>query len=203
MEYLNGIDDMEMQFIVPQPTMREVVQRQSRFITQNTLVVAESHADQQPCNDYDPMWPINAHPCMFPHQKGQCPTNLTLDKWISVTIQRYPRSQYARNAGFCIDMFNILQRHNVYKQSWLQLKITPTMAASLNHLTKQDVVEAMTVLSARPGLSSTSHLSWSAKKLLESLKQAGGRVPGSPQSFMKLRSKVLYYVDESIFNIHI
>ena len=162
----------------------------SRFVKKDTLAIASGRQDNA-ANDYDPFWPINAHPSMFFYGKGQNPGNITIEKWTSVTMQRYPRTQFAQNAGFVMDMFNIIQRHNVNKQAWVQLRVTPGLASSLQSLSKQDLADIMAVLSSKPGLGPKINLTFQAKKLLDGLKQAGGRVPFTPQSYMCLRSKVL------------
>jgi hypothetical protein len=149
----------------------------------------------KPCNDYDPMWLVYAHPTVFPHGRGQCPLGMGFDTWCRLTLQRHPVQQYAQNLGFIADMFNILQRHTVNLHSWLQLRLHPRMAAEICDLTPQDIQDVMSIAGkglTGPALHSVmGSLPRPARTLLSGLKRAGGHVLGSPQSFLALRSKVL------------
>lgn len=138
------------------------------------------------------MWLIYAHPSAFPHGKGQCPEGMSLEHWARVILQRRPRRQYACNLGLLVDMWNIIQRHKVNTHAWVQLKLTPRMASSIVNLSQEDMQKVLKTVS-KPGSRNKnwSTLSQPAKTLLNGMKRAGGRVMGSPQAMMTLRSRVL------------
>jgi hypothetical protein len=120
---------------------------------------------------------------------------MSLERWAKCILLRHPRRQFARNLGLIADMWNIVQRHKVNTHAWVQLKLTPRLAASLSELTPEDMKHVLQILS-KPGQSLLNSAVWqkmspSARVLLDGMKRAGGRVQGSPQSFLSLRSKVL------------
>lgn len=180
---------MDVQFVPPVPSANTIHQAASaKLMPGGMLVSAVPHTN--PCNDYDPNWFIYAHPTSFPHGVGQCPKGVSLERWARCILLRHPRAQFARNLGLIADLWNIIQRHRVNTHAWVQLRLTPRMAASITSLTSSDLESVLDILS-KPSSAAWSNLSPSARILLDGMKRAGGRVQGSPQSFLSLRSKVL------------
>lgn len=82
----------------------------------NTLqgggLIALTHGNEL-ASDYDPMWAVLAHPSMFPNGTGAKPDGMSLETWVTHILRMHPRKQFQNNALFVLDMFDVLQRHNV------------------------------------------------------------------------------------------
>jgi len=197
---MEGIDDVELQLdpasLMPNADVATKLAENltsSGVLSQQKLVSAIP-AGSQPQNDYDPDWLVKAHPSCFPWGTGACPEGLSLIKWIQGTLKRYPREQFAQNAGFITDAFNIWQRHESYTQASVQFKISPFMADKMDGITESDIIAVLKLLTSGRNQNysaSFSALSPAAKTLLECMKRTGAHVIGSPQSFLSLRSKVI------------
>lgn len=190
----DGIDDVEMQ-VVPPVADTKVAAHNSKDKFFPGAVLATGIPRTSPCNDYDPMWIVYAHPSVFPHGRGQCPAGMSLRHYFKCILQRYPAKQFARNHGFIVDSFNILQRHEVNLHSWLQLRICPSLVSAVKNLTPDDMQKVFNILSkkhtALVAAREMSSLSPAAKAVMSGMQRTGGRVEGSPQSFLSLRSRVM------------
>lgn len=146
-------------------------------------------------NDYDPMWLVGAHPSAFPNNTGARPANMSEERWAQCILQRYPTSQYARNLGLIADMFNITQRHSVNKNAWIQFRFRPDQQAAVSDLSEKDVQAVLDAISSRSFGAELRHrmdaLPPGAWTLYNGVRAVGGRVVGTPQSFLSLRSKIL------------
>ena len=198
---LEGIDEVELQ-LDPSGQVPDAIvagNLASHFtsagLVSEAKLVSAIPANSKPLNDYDPDWLVKAHPSCFPWGTGGCPEGMAPIRWIRGILNRYPREQFAQNAGFITDAFNIWQRHESFLQASVQLKISPYSAAKLAGITEDDICAVFELLSSGgPGTDYTkafSALSPAARTLLEGMKRTGARVIGSPQSFLSLRSKVI------------
>jgi len=50
---------------------------------------------------------------------------MSIRTWIGILLRRYPREQYAQNVKLLLDTFDIICRHEVNTQSYVQLKVNP------------------------------------------------------------------------------
>ena len=201
-KYNEGIDELEVQ-VDPDSTVdvettvqraTVMLQRQGLLSNKNVLVSAIPRVDQI-VSDYDPSWMLGAHPSAFPHNKGARPDGMSEERWAQCILLRYPASQFARNLGLIADMFNITQRHSVNKNAWIQFRFRPDQQAAISELSEKDVQAVLDAISSRSfGAELQQRLSAlppGARTLYNGVRAVGGRVVGTPQSFLSLRSKVL------------
>ena len=156
-------------------------------------VLVSMTADTPPANDYDPMWPLRAHPTLFPYGDGQCPTHMTLAHWTRTLLRRSDR-RFARSHHFNMDMFNVIQRHNTNTQARVRLRLHPADVNLIAELSEHEVQLTFELLKANtrgPALSSAlNNAKPGVRALFNAWKATGGHVLGSPQSFMSLRSQI-------------
>ena len=198
---MEGIDDVELQMdpsgLIPDVNAAANLASDlsAAGLISQTKLVAAVPGGGQPLNDYDPLWLIKAHPSCFPWGTGGPPEGMSLIRWIRGTINRYPREQFAQNVGFLTDSFNIWQRHETYTHASVQLKLSPHLAAQIQHLTEDDICAVLKLLAGgsngKDYTKAFGALPPAARVLLDGLKRTGARVLGSPQSFLSLRSKVI------------
>jgi hypothetical protein len=197
-----GIDELEMQ-VNPDSTLDSestvqqasvMLKRQGLLSDKNVLVSAIPKVDKI-INDYDPSWMLGAHPSTFPHNTGARPKGMSEERWAQCILQRYPSPQYARNLGLIADLFNVTQRHSVYKNAWIQFRFSPDQQASISDLSQEHVQAVLDAIASRSfgaDLANTMKtLPPGAWTLYNGVRAVGGRVVGTPQSFMSLRSKIL------------
>jgi hypothetical protein len=194
----DGIDEMDVHVDVQPPLASATAASVTRrSLARHGLVAASVTPNAKPADDYDSSWFLKSHPSTFPHNKGACPAGMSVELWIQTLLQRYPREQFAQNLPFNSDAFNIIQRHSVYKNAWIQFKSSPDRAAALAHLTEGDVnivLDAITRGLFGASLNATLDTTCdpvAARTLMNGIRAVGGRVEGSPQAFLALRSKVI------------
>jgi len=100
-------DEMELQLeTAPTTDMVRLAARAAATIPDATTllehggILAASTASGQPYSDYDPRWPLLVHPTAFPFGKGQCPTDMSMETWTRLLLNRYPHSQFQENISF-------------------------------------------------------------------------------------------------------
>ena len=177
------------------PLDPETVGERARVMMQRQgLLVSATVKSDTLLDDHDPSWMLGSHPSSFPYNTGGCPKGMSDEYWGQCILQRYPACQFAQNLGFIADLFNIIQRRSVGKNAWIQFRFRPDQAAGISALTEPD---AQTVLDAiytqtfgenlRQIFDKLPPAAWT---LYNGVKAVGGRVVGTPQSFLSLRSKV-------------
>ena len=133
------------------------------------------------CNDYDVLWHILTHPSFFPNGTGACPRKLPWEKWVSVILRRYPRSQFQQNTLFIIDEFDHMQRHSVNKQTSVYASCNPRIAEKISKMTAEHVQLCLDILlniSSNPG-QTNQRLRDSNERVrapFNSIKCAGGKI---------------------------
>ena len=179
---------------------RQVVVDKARVVLQNGGLTNKKLVSIVPhnstlANDYDPMVIVGSHPSMFPYNKGGPPEGMSMTRWASHILQRFPVTQFARNIGAIPDMFNRLQRHQVNAQAHVQFNLQPDKLSSMATLDEEQVNKVLeTYASSSFGerlqkiMATLPSAAWD---LLHALKAMGGRIMGTAQSFAALRSKVL------------
>ncbi len=200
-----GIDDIEMQLSTGSLPTVDKRAASAAALLQPTItaaapaaanpgaVLAAVYPPSEPVSDYDPRWPLWAHPSSFPHGTGACPKRMSLTKWAEYTVQRYPASQFAQNGPLLQDMFNIIQRHEVSVHTKVQMDYSPASMAAIASMQHAEVQHALQLMQHGPGKAQQDAqraATPATRALLHAMKQAGGRVLGSPQSKATLRSKV-------------
>jgi hypothetical protein len=158
------------------------------------LVSARAWADK-PTSDYSPWWLVLVHVGLFPFGDGVRPASMSLEDWVKCLLQR--GAPYTKNVHFQLDAFNIIQRHRVNHEAWVQIhKIERGKNASIfADLTPAEVeatIELMT--SGYQGWHMAAALkeaSSSVRALFSSFKLCNARVVGSPQAMGTVRSNAI------------
>jgi hypothetical protein len=195
-EYQEGIDEFELHVDPDVPVDAETAVQRAKVLLhrQGLLVSAVPKADKL-LDDYDPAWMLGAHPSTFPYNKGARPANMSEERWARCIVQRYPAAQFARNLGLLSDLFNVTQRHAVNRSAWIQFRCRPDQQAAVSALSEDDIQTVLEAIATRKfgaALRATMDtLPAGAWTLYNGMKAVGGRVVGTPQSFLSLRSKVL------------
>jgi len=149
---------------------------------------------QLPASDYDVDFFVKGHPHTFPNGIGSIPKGMTLKEYSRMIVHRYPRTQYDHNIGLLADLFNVWQRHEVLTQSRVKFKLAPSMIDEIDNLSEEHVRKVMRIISdglVGPAFGvAMEKLPPSARTLLSAMKQVGGKVIGTPGSFLTLRSKM-------------
>lgn len=136
---MTGIDEVELQVETQPNVPASQLVKNSHIAMQSPGAIVSILAPQQPASDYDNNWAGLAHPTAFPHNRGYCPEGTSFIAWVRIIMQRYPLQQFQQNAGLATDLFNIWQRHEVYLQAHVQLKLTPYMTRDIANLTEVEV----------------------------------------------------------------
>lgn len=159
------------------------------------VVVSAIPKSDTPANDYDPAWMLGTHPSAFPHNTGARPDGMSEERWAQCILRRYPSSQFAQNVGLIADLFDCIQRHSVNKNAWVQVQFRPDQQAAVSALSEQHVQAVLDAIASRKFGADLNNvldgLPEGARTLYNGVKAVGGRVIGTPQSFLSLRSKVL------------
>jgi hypothetical protein len=193
--YMRGIDTYEIQLDIAPSVEAATVQQNARvtYSASDNLLTSVLPRGAAPMEDYDPQWPLLAHPSAFPNGVGARPADMSEIDWMRLMISRYPLSQYAHNAGLVSDLFNIWQRHQVNTHAGVVIKTQQYMVAQLATLTAADITAVFTALGliGRAQAAARERLSPAGSTLMRALKRLGSHIIGSPQSFLSLRSKAL------------
>lgn len=149
---------------------------------------------QAPVNDYDRDFFIKGHPHSFPNGVGSIPVGMSLKEYSKMILFRYPREQYAQNIGLLADLFNVGQRHDVLTNSRIQLKLAPGMSEEINKLSEDNIRKVLEMQSSGMPFATQQKilqtLPQAAKTLLGAMRRVGGKIIGTPGSFLSLRSKI-------------
>ena len=192
----NGIDETEIH-VDPSTDIpvEETIRRAGVYLNRPNLLVSAIPRSEGLMDDYCHEWWPGTHPSVFPNGTGCRPKGLSEERWASGILRRYPLHQFARNTGFICDLFNVTQRHSVSKSAWLTFRFNPVDQAAVNELTDIDVQTVLETIGKKLFGASLENvlnsLPRGARKLYNGVRSAGGKVVGTPQSFMSLRSKVI------------
>jgi hypothetical protein len=197
--YMAGLHDVDMHInALPEYQVGTAIAERLKFAQRNvdTLnaggILALAESNKEIFSDYDRMWPILAHPTMFPNLTGARPHGMSHETWVDITLRR-PRDQFQRNPLFIMDMFDIVQRHQVNTKTSLYLKGNPQAERMLNEMSLDDTKECLEILAERatnPTRANTRLQNASAhvKEMHRSVRIAGANIIGSPQSLGKIRA---------------
>lgn len=76
-------------------------------------VLASTTAHGKPSNDYGPEFIPLVHPTSFPYGTGAAPEGMSFKAWASLISRRFPRPPLGNDALLALDIFNVMQRHEV------------------------------------------------------------------------------------------
>jgi hypothetical protein len=201
--YMAGLHDVDMHInALPEYQVGTAIAERLKFAQRNvdTLnaggILALAKSNKEIFSDYDRMWPILAHPTMFPNLTGARPDGMSHETWVGITLRR-PRNQFQRNPLFIMDMFDIVQRHQVNTKTSLYLKGNPQAERMLNGISLDETKECLEILAERatnPTRANTRLQNASAhvKEMHRSVRIAGANVIGSPQSLGKIFTSVTF-----------
>jgi hypothetical protein len=192
-ECVGCADDMAMR--------KNLQQRVSALLGNGTPFVSTCGPGVQPFSDYDPKWMMYVHFWLFPYgvgswrygdDKGE--ERLSMEEWMYILLRRPKEDKFCQASLFIMDGFNIIQRHKVNSETKFHLRFNKSSLSEIGGLREEDMELVIDILqkglyagglkqrlkSAKPGV----------KALLKCIRQTSAKVPGSPQSFLSLRSRV-------------
>lgn len=143
--------------------------------------------------DYDRgWWFLRCFPGCFPHGTGGRPEGMSEQVWMQLLMHRWPPDQFAGNPYFVQYCYNILQRHMVNTNAYVQLLVHRSDMERIADITLDqlnDVVKlTMGLLRGTPATATQKHLHAAGQALLRAMRCAGLHLPGSPASFRQLLS---------------
>jgi hypothetical protein len=163
-------------------------------IDQNgTLGIVAASADCFP--DYDRRWPALTHPSVFPYGQGTPPAGTSYEAWLPIILQRAPREQHAQQPLFVLDMFDVLQRHQVNAGARQMMLANEPLLREFAQMTNTDLAAAAQLLSGK-----SRGAAWSkalneapmvVRKFVGAIKRLGGNVCGSPAYYASARSRAV------------
>ena len=183
---MQGISDVDLQ-------IDEIPEAQAPgFAMKKDGSIVSVLGPQAPLNEYDRDFFVKGHPHTFPNGVGSMPDGMTLKEYSRMLLHRYPREQYAQNIGLLADLFNVGQRHDVLTHSRIQLKLSPGMSEDINKLSEDDIKKVLELQGSSMPFATQEKildsLPAAAKTLLRAMRRVGGKVIGTPGSFLGLRS---------------
>jgi hypothetical protein len=145
--------------------------------------------------DYDRRWPALTHPSVFPYGQGTPPTGTSYEAWLPIILQRAPREQHAQQPLFVLDMFNVIQRHQVNAGARQMMIANESLLREFAQLTNADLLVAAQLLSGKSRGSAWSKAMNEApllvRKFVGAIKRLGGNVCGSPAYYASARSQAI------------
>lgn len=76
-------------------------------------VLASAIEHGKPANDYDPSFIPLVHITSFPYGSGGPPKGMSTKAWAKLCFRRWPRPVLGSDAYLALDVFNVIQRHEV------------------------------------------------------------------------------------------
>jgi hypothetical protein len=142
--------------------------------------------------DYDPLYPLLAHPTVFIHGEGECPTGMKESTWVKIILRRPPLSRTERPEWILAEN-NRQQRHCAYIEAHAQLFMTPDSVkkiGSLDPAVAEQTAELFRQDHGPPRKAALAAAPEAVKALFSSIQFAAGRMAnGSPQSIARARSE--------------
>lgn len=152
-----------------------------------------SMADNALLNDYDPRWFLAVHPVLFPNGTGVCPKGMKLRDWVKLLLER--NGPHAQAVDFQFDAFNVITRHRVYQEAFVQTIMDPAIIPLLASLTSEEIQRTTELCTSgfkgKQFSQALDNASDRVKTLYKSFKMCSARIEGSPQSFASLRSQAI------------
>ena len=190
-----GIDDIELE-ISALPDLDLTKQMQSARAALKdledggTLSLAPASL---PHSDYDKMWALYAFPYLFWNGTGAPPNKMSLETWMSILLNRWPNSQFRQCPDFILTMYNVVLRHQVNKNAYVQMRLTPHSMNMISTLSEAEVAAVATIISSNlrgaAFAKAMENQTPAVRALMGAFKIASSKVAGSAQSFLSLRSR--------------
>lgn len=163
---MDGIDDVDVEidpvvsdanlrlFQPPPQNTRDVPSESvktdaQRHLANGAKLVAATAWTNKPFSDYDKEWFLYVHFTSFPHGTGACPAGMTLSRWIKILLNRYPREQFAQNIDLVCNAFDIIQKHEVFTQSHVQMKLAPADVKDIAAMTQHEISLAVHLVKSK------------------------------------------------------
>lgn len=142
--------------------------------------------------DYDPLYPLLAHPTVFINGDGECPVGMSESEWVKYVLRRPPLIRTGRPEWILAEN-NRQQRHRAYKEAHTQLYMTPENVRRLSTL-NDDIAGQVAAMYRQdrgpPRAAALAKAPEAVKALFSSVRFAAGRMQnGSPDSIARLRSE--------------
>ena len=154
-----------------------------------------STTNGRPANDYKSEFWFGAHPTVFPWGVGGKPDGMSLEHWLRLLLNRYPRSQFAMDTGFQFDARDVMARHEVRRQASIQMTMTPDMVRAAQDLDEGQLqIAAEFVKYERRGPEWRAALAAAppgVQAVVKSAETAGQRCLASAKHCARLRSQVV------------
>lgn len=195
---MSGLNSCSLQFdtaAIPATTTRRAEEKISQMTTEDATSVLmkggilESTEESSLEPDYDVLQPLLSNPAVFCNAEGECPVHMSDKQWIQIILARGGNND---RPDFVLSECDRQYRHDTYKQSFIQLKMTPKLVESIGAIPHSAVSEASQLLRQNYGPPRSKALqtcSASVKAMFEGVKFAGSRLWGTPQSYSSLMSK--------------
>ena len=136
-----------------------------------------------------------AHPRTFLNGHGVRSKNVTMVVYVNTLLNRYPAHQYAENPFLPLDAFNIIERHEVNKQSAIQWHSSPHLLQNATNITPDDYETVSQLLSGSlygtDRVEAMQGLSPTARHLYRACRGTLAKMSMSPQDILHLRSQAV------------
>ena len=143
--------------------------------------------------DYVPEWLPRTHPSTFPMNSGARPVNMPERVHGLLLLNRFPRSQGQENVHLVMDLFDMLNRHEVNRQTFISLHTKPQLLHIINSIPPPEY-EGLLKFIKRPcvgkqHVEGLSTFSSAARTLYHSFKASTRFVIGTSARMSSLRSR--------------
>lgn len=149
-----GLDDAEL-VVQTSPPAADVEGRRAgaaRAVLEQLRdggVLVSSAVPGQLKSDYDRDWFVLVHVTSFLNACGAVPhCGMTLRAYAALLLRRFPTKQFAQNPMLCLDLFNIVQRHEVNTKTSMRAQGQPDLFKSLDNISAGDVDIALDALAS-------------------------------------------------------
>jgi hypothetical protein len=193
-----GLDDADLVIADGCPPVANTgvppaTQAQTRLMHGGTLV-STTAASGAPFSDYDPLWFALTHPQAFPWGTGVAPKGIALRTWCKHFLQRAPRIQHG-HPMLLLDMFNILQRHEVNAQARVQMYVGADKLSALSGLTPLELQQAFELFASnargRAYADAVQAAPDKVRMVVRTCRTSNARVEGTASSAASIRSRAI------------
>ena len=194
---MDGLDDVEIEVstvprydtLIRDADAAAAANSAASFLMNECLV---SHTAPEALRDYSPTFFMEVATVSFPNGVGGIPQGMSLDKYARLLARRWP-PVFATDNWFQCVMFDVRQRHAVYRSSWVQTRVTPDVVERVGMITPAELEALQEVLCSKARGKARSDLLAAAppivKEVLKLIRMAEYRVQGSKSQCLRLRSQ--------------
>jgi len=157
-------------------------------------VLVSTTAGGPPHSDYLASWFVLTHPQAFPWGTGQKPPGVGRRRWIQYFLRRAPRAQHA-HPMLVLDMFDVLQRHEVNAHTRNGIFATRGQLAEFGRMTGDELEVAMNLFASnKRGAAYAQDLNAASPQVrnaARALKSTGAKIEGTAAAAGTIRSKAI------------